>query len=68
MKKGDIVRWTNPDAPDVGVVVDVVWHGACSALVHIMWTHPYEYSGLYPYNAKFLEVMDESGDKRNATQ
>ena len=56
MKKGDIVRWTKPAAPDVGVVVDVVWHGICSALVHIMWTHPYEYSGLYPYDSKFLEV------------
>ncbi len=63
MRKGDVVRWTNPDSPDIGVVVDVVWQGTCSALVHIMWTHPYEYSGLYPYNAKFLEVVEEDQKK-----
>lgn len=62
MKKGDIVRWTKLDAPDVGVVVDVVWDTTCSALVHILWTHPYEYSGLYPYDAKFLEVVSEDED------
>ena len=63
MKVGDIVRWTKTDHHDVGVVVEVLKDRP--GLVHVMWTHPYEYAGFYPYDTQFLELVDEDQDKRD---
>ena len=63
MRVGDLVRWTKPGSPDVGIVIRVLED--TPYLVHVLWTHPYEYSGLYPYDTRFLELVDKDEDKRN---
>ena len=72
MKIGDLVKWTHPDEPDVGIVVgtheDPSLRGdveECFNLywaedqVHIEWSDKPEHSGIYPIDHKLLELIDE---------
>ena len=59
MKVGDLVKWTHPKAPDIGIILQAgTTYDACAA--HIYWLGKPEHSGVYPMVHDLLEIFSES--------
>ena len=60
MKVGDLVKWTNPPNEELGIAIEPWIDGFGDKQMIIHWfTHP-EYSGPYPIDHKYLEVLNEN--------
>ena len=55
MKPGDLVRWTNIEQLDVGIIIEIEGDRAT-----IVWQREPRYSGSYPIKSEHLEVISES--------
>ena len=53
MTVGDLVRWTHPDYPAVGIIIDI-WRDEA----HICWCEDDDTDGLYPLDHRYLEPVD----------
>ena len=55
MKVGDLVKWTHPSGPDVGIIMDCDTGG-----VFIMWSEDPAQEAYHPINLENLKVINES--------
>ena len=55
MQVGDLVRWTNPEQFDVGIIIEIEGLRA-----DIVWQREPEYNGSYPIKSVWLEAIDEN--------
>ena len=55
MKIGDLVRWTNPEQLDLGIIIEIV-----GVQADIVWQKEPEYNGQYPIKSEWLEAIDEN--------
>ena len=54
MKVGDLVKWTSPNAVDVGII-----RGFVDGEVYIVWSNGFG-NGMYNPNHAYLELISES--------
>ena len=55
MKVGNLVRWVDPEALDLGIIIEIVGLRA-----DIVWQKEPEYNGSYSIKSEYLELVDES--------
>lgn len=63
MKVGDLVKWTHPDAEDIGIIRALLPSGIFSDMDHalIHWFKDPDCSGPYPMDHHLLEVVERKG-------
>ena len=54
MKIGDLVRWTNPEQADTGIIIGVNGNHA-----DIVWQVEPQYNGSYPTYNEYMELLSE---------
>ena len=54
MKVGDLIRWTNPEQLDVGIIIKLDGDQAT-----IVWTKEPEYNGQYLTHNTYMELLYE---------
>jgi len=55
MKVGDLVKWTHPQYPSIGIIVEL--HPPKDA--HIYWSENDDTDGIYPLDHEHLEFLSE---------
>jgi len=60
MKVGDLVKWTHPEAPDIGIILKAGTADYGCGGAHIYWFSKPEHSGTYPMVHDLLEMLSES--------
>ena len=59
MKPGDLVKWTNPEAESLGVVVGKLEGPIFEGLVRVHWQDGKNH-GSYPADHRYLELVSEA--------
>ena len=57
MKVGDLVKWTHPQYPSIGIIVELY----PPKDAHICWCEDDDTDGIYPLDHKYLEIANEAG-------
>jgi len=59
MKVGDLVKWTHPQYPSLGIIIELIDLSCREA--NICWLDDEEDTdGIYPLNHKYLELVSEA--------
>lgn len=57
MKVGDLVKWTHPQYPSLGIIAKLLHNGDA----YICWLDDEEDTdGIYPLNHKYMEIASEA--------
>lgn len=57
MKVGDLVKWTHPQYPSIGIIAKLLHNGDA----YIYWIEDDDTDGIYPLDHKYLEIANEAG-------
>ena len=58
MKVGDLVEWTHPQFPSLGIIIELLNRREAN----IFWLDDEEDTdGIYPLDHKYLEIVNEAG-------
>jgi hypothetical protein len=55
MKVGDLVKWTHPQYPSIGIIVELWLNNEA----YIYWCEDDDTDGLYPLDHEHLEFLSE---------
>lgn len=55
MKVGDLVEWTHPQYPSIGIIVRLL----PPTDAYIYWCEDDDTDGIYPLDHKYLELLSE---------